>query len=311
VGADTPIEIITGAEAADPEAIQREFVALAARLNPLPEHHIAFFGLTQADIEAVLGDTAPASGTGILLARAGPTLVGGLALDYDAALGRAWLLGPFVDHAGWADIAGRLYAAALPLIPAAAIQHELFCDVRHLRCREFAVQLGFALHGETGIETFARARLSLLPPADPAVAPARPEQRDALDVLHRELFPHTYASAQQLFERDADQSRVFVLHERGRLLGYVACKVTLETGEGYIDYVGTGESARRRGVARRIVIAALHWMFAFPEVQSVSLTVNADNVAAEALYRSLGFERERVTRVYRRTLERAAQGQAQ
>ncbi|HEU5090623.1 MAG TPA: GNAT family N-acetyltransferase, partial [Roseiflexaceae bacterium] len=145
-----------------------------------------------------------------------------------------------------------------------------------------------------------RSSLAALPLPDPAVTRLREHNVAVFDTLHARLFPQTYASGTQLRAREPEHSAIFTLVEDNQLLGYVAGKVMLDTQEGYIDYVGTADRARRRGVARRIVATTLHWMFSFPEVQLVNLTVDADNAAADALYRSLGFERERVTCVYRR-----------
>ena len=297
---NTTIEIVAGAEAADPHAIQQAYVDLAARLNPLPEHHIAFFGTTRQDIENVLQEAAPQDGSGILLATSGGRPVGGLALDYHTQIGRTWLLGPFADGEQWGALASALYDAAQRFIPAQAPQHELFCDVRHRNCISWAEQRAFVLDRETGIDVFARSSLAALPRLDPAVTHLSEQNVAVFDTLHAQLFPRTYANGAQRRAREPEHSAIFTVEEGDELLGYVAGKVMLDTQEGYIDYVGTADRARRQGIARRIVATTLHWMFSFPEVQLVNLTVDADNVAADALYRSLGFERERITRVYRR-----------
>jgi ribosomal protein S18 acetylase RimI-like enzyme len=82
--------------------------------------------------------------------------------------------------------------------------------------------------------------------------------------------------------------------------GYIVCKVDPASGEGYIDYIGVAETARRNGIGRRLLAAALRWMFSYPTVHRVDLTVTTTNEAALGLYAALGFEQERIMRAFRK-----------
>jgi ribosomal protein S18 acetylase RimI-like enzyme len=134
------------------------------------------------------------------------------------------------------------------------------------------------------------------------VARLNPEPHfDACRALHPRLFPRTYATAQQSLDKRTEHSKVFMAVEDGRLQGYIVASVEPGAGAGYTDFVGVAEDARRREVGRRLLAAALHWMFSFPEVQRTDLTVTATKAAALGLYAGLGYRRERLMRAYRKT----------
>lgn len=74
----------------------------------------------------------------------------------------------------------------------------------------------------------------------------------------------------------------------GTAMGYATCRVVTENGaqEGEIDLVGTVPAARRRGIAKAVVDAALGW-FA-PRVPRVTVRTQATNYTAAALYERAG-----------------------
>jgi ribosomal protein S18 acetylase RimI-like enzyme len=120
--------------------------------------------------------------------------------------------------------------------------------------------------------------------------------------LHAQLFPRTYASADQIVSTRTDHAKVLVVADQEQLLGYVVGKVDLEAGSGYTDYIGVAEPARRGGIGQQLLAAILHWMFSFDAVQHCDLTVTITNAGALRLYESTGFKRERTMRGYRKTV---------
>ena len=71
-------------------------VAFVADHNPMPEHHIGYFGLTPEDIRLSLRMFNWPFDRAARLAVAGNRIAGVLAVDIDKELGRAWLYGPIV-----------------------------------------------------------------------------------------------------------------------------------------------------------------------------------------------------------------------
>jgi mycothiol synthase len=97
-----------------------------------------------------------------------------------------------------------------------------------------------------------------------------------------------------------DAHRLYLAVEDGSVLGYHFCKIDPAAGSGYVDFIGTDPSVRRRGFGADLLAAGCDWMLSAPAIQKINLTVNADNAAARALYEKFGFVTERVMRGYRK-----------
>ena len=271
--------------------------AFIARLNTNSANHIGYFDTQPAEVAAALRAILPPISQGFRLAFDASQLVGVLGVEADTELGRAWLYGPLVDHANADEIADQLYAALLPAIPPQMHQQELFCDLHNQMCGVFAERHGFTLHSEAAALSLTRDRFE---PQSITASTLQEPYFAAFRALHAQLFPSTYASAQQLIDRRSEHAQIFAAVKDGQLQGYVAAKVDPMLGTGYTDYVGVAAEARQKGIGRHLLVAAIQWMFSFPEVQRTDLTVNTSNAAALRLYTGLGFEQERVLRAYRK-----------
>ena len=93
--------------------------------------------------------------------------------------------------------------------------------------------------------------------------------------------------------RDPD-AEIFVYDEDGDLPGMCIVRVDrsppimLEVERAEITDVGVREDARRRGIARRLVEAALDWVRA-GGVERVEIQVAKGNVEGQAFWRAVGF----------------------
>jgi ribosomal protein S18 acetylase RimI-like enzyme len=83
--------------------------------------------------------------------------------------------------------------------------------------------------------------------------------------------------------------------------GYIYARIDTG-GDGYIDFLGVEESARRGGIGRRLITAATRWLLSFETVQEVALTVSSNNSAALALYTQLGYEHLYDVQAYRKVV---------
>jgi GNAT superfamily N-acetyltransferase len=93
--------------------------------------------------------------------------------------------------------------------------------------------------------------------------------------------------------------RYFVIEEEGRIVAGTLLTFTARTG--YVSNVTVDPSYRRRGFARRLLQRA-HEETARRHRSYLTLDVLTTNAPAIALYRSLGYERLRTMRMYRRSL---------
>lgn len=100
---------------------------------------------------------------------------------------------------------------------------------------------------------------------------------------------------------------VVVAAKQGRVLSYVACKLTGESaasGEpsaGIIILVATAERARGQGVGSAAVQGALDW-FREQGAQTAEVGTQMQNVAACRLYEQCGFRMSRMSLTFRRLL---------
>jgi ribosomal protein S18 acetylase RimI-like enzyme len=312
--------MITYAKLASGPASLDELARFIAELNRAEEHHIGYLGTDAREIATALQEADVPPHEAFIVAREGDVIVGAFGFEADTELGRAWLYGPFVRHPDWAGIADRLWAEVQPLIPAAAHERELFCEVENVNCCAFAIRHRFPPRSEDAILQFDRrslAQLSIVsaseklvekgilegrPPQTPpsqTVFELSPADQAAFEQLHDRLFPDTYYAGRQIIGRLDQRRKVFVALEDTALQGYVYVEAQPEFGEGNIEFIGVAEGARSRGIGRKLLAAALGWMFAFEGIESIFLSVNATNTAALALYRSAGFQLLHTMRSFR------------
>ncbi len=96
----------------------------------------------------------------------------------------------------------------------------------------------------------------------------------------------------------ADAARLRLVTERdGVVIGYVAVERQPD-GEGYVDFLGVAEQARRAGLGSELVRAGVHALRGLG-CRRISLTVRSTNDAARSLYADLGFVQERVIDPFR------------
>lgn len=276
-----------------------EVAAFIARLNNQSEHHIACHATEPRDVAHYLLEVhTPKPEESYLTGRLDGKLVAVLGVEYDLELKRAWFEGPFVDHPDWQQIAQRLYNEALKLTPGSVNDYELAGDLFNKNLEEFALKNQYRHHADAAVLNFLRRDLEKLPNFRAEGLESR--YRKQFIELHDNLFPGTYFSGVQLVEKLDKTHQAFVVSDEGTVLGYSYGTVVPSTGEAYIDFIGVREESRKKGYGERLLISTLRWMFNFPKVNQVGLTVKMNNPAALRLYEKIGFRRERILRGFRK-----------
>lgn len=277
-----------------------ELVQFVARLNSDGAHHIGFFGEGEADVRSSLAECIIPPADGFILAYENDQLIGVFGVDADPEVNRAWLFGPLVEHVDWHTVADKLYEQVLPVIPAGIRDHDLFFDVQNIRLQEFAARHGFPLRSENAVMTLVREKYT--PTAKNVSQIISFDERffNQFEKLHKVLFPNAYFTARQMVERINKTHQLFLAMENENILGYHFCKIEPEAESGYVDFIGTDESARGRGIGADLLASGIDWMLSSPSTKKINLTVNADNVPALGLYKKFGFVIERVMRGYRK-----------
>lgn len=229
-------------------------------------------------------------GTRLFLDRDDAGNITGVAgFDFDETLQRVFLYGPWSIEDGWDQRAARLFERVLAATPAAAEDMHAAFDTENVRAETFAEKNGFELVRDHFTMGFSRGDHELAP--DPDIRAMSDDDRAVVMELHERCFERTWPSGQQLLEKleKGPDRRIFVMHVDGRLAGYHFASVERETGEAFVDNVGVDEAFRGRGLATRLLTHGLWWMFSFPEVNEIELSVRQENAAAVRVYESAGF----------------------
>ncbi len=121
---------------------------------------------------------------------------------------------------------------------------------------------------------------------------------------HAEQGATTRADLEARMEEDwfdADGFLLAVSEEDGRLLGFHWTKIHAGSGDraamGEVYVVGVAPDAQGRGLGKALTIAGIEHLHG-AGLQAIMLYVDADNTAAVALYRKLGFTRWDVDVMY-------------
>jgi ribosomal-protein-alanine N-acetyltransferase len=117
---------------------------------------------------------------------------------------------------------------------------------------------------------------------------AGPDRADAIAALHAKLFDPSWSSTSvaDLLDHPASTSLVVLAGEPREVAGFVIAHLVADEAE--ILSLGVAPERQRRGLGRQLVEALVRAVRR-SDVRRVFLEVAADNAAAAALYRRLGF----------------------
>jgi ribosomal protein S18 acetylase RimI-like enzyme len=282
-----------------------ELVHFVTRLNKEGIHHIGFFGESEADIRDSLAESLIPPAEGFMLAFDDKWLIGIFGLDANPEINRVWLFGPIVEHEDWQTIADDLYLSLSSLIPATTHDQDIFCDVQNIHLQEFASRHEFPLTSENAILTLMGDSYTPLAGRESEIISYEEGFFPQFETLHKQLFPTASYTARQIVEKTDQIHHLFLAVENAQLLGYHFCKTHPESESGYIDFIGTDETARGRGIGADLLASGIDWMLSAPTTHRIDLTVNADNIVARNLYEKFGFVTDRIMRGYRKRIERS------
>jgi ribosomal protein S18 acetylase RimI-like enzyme len=290
---------------ADPSWLP-ELAQLAETCQRDPERHCAYAGIDAATIAEEVADIAAwqSSITAAIVTnpdRTRPDMVGWLVADVDEEMSRIWWWGPFVDGADWAVVADPLYEKAradlVGRIPGAAdFAEEMAIDSRAVVMQNFAGRHGFRVEEASACLVVTPEQLTLPGTIAVDLRPFGPGTPDTVvntvASLHDALFPNTHLTGRRLVEVDDRRTRLVAMADDDDVAGYVAVE-RQHDGSLYIDFVGVAPRHGRRGIGRALVAESCRRGFAQGATRA-HLTVRISNLAAQSLYRSLGFEEDRV-----------------
>jgi ribosomal protein S18 acetylase RimI-like enzyme len=261
-------------------------VEFIAPLNAQAEHRIGYVGDTPEEIARDLLKYGAIDVA--FMARQNGQLVGFMAIDVDEELGRSYLIGPWVDAAEWDEIANHLVHECLANVPDNATEQiEMFFGIANHNVSRLGSTLGFETYKDVRTLRFHRSDLDNVAPG--TAIPVATRHHESVMELHDRTFPNTHLPGRRMLEELGDNKACFVRSESDEVLGYIYLEVDNTTGSASLEFLGTAERARRRGIAADLVQTGLHWLFGFESVSETWLVVDEDNAGARRLYDRLGW----------------------
>jgi ribosomal protein S18 acetylase RimI-like enzyme len=258
-----------------------------------PSRGTTMLGDTREGIAAELGDVTPNWTLTARVLRADGHIVGAVVGDWDAEVGRAWILGPWVagDDDAWRSWARPLVEAVLDQLPEDIHDWELAADVSHTRMAELGAELELPASEVNHVYSVDAATVETWPESSGEVRTATHADVETIRPLHDQEFPASYATADHLVPEPPDgKFHVAVAADGPQLLGYAAGRVQPD-GEGYLDFIAVADVARGRGVGRDLMVAVCRPVIASATTGKLHLTVQDHRAPARRLYESLGFQR--------------------
>ena len=283
----------------------REAATFIARHQAKPESHMSNIGIEEAVIVSELTEFE----TQLFVDRDETgKILGVTGVDYDEELNRGFLYGPWSTSNGWDERADVLLGRAIEALPARTETLEGAFNMRNRRAQAFCDRHGFELVRDHFMMGFARDSRALR--ADPDIREMTDDDRDAVMALHGRCFEAAWPSPRQLMEQlEKGENRViFVLYLDDDLAGYHYAVVDDENGEAYVENIGVDERFRTRGIATRLLVHGLWWMYGFESVRNIELMVREENAPAIRVYEKAGFRKLHAIRQVRKPLSSAPLG---
>ena len=110
--------------------------------------------------------------------------------------------------------------------------------------------------------------------------------------LHDSIFPNTYYDAETIRNRLNKNNVLKVLKDdHGDFVGYAYFEINKELSEASLEYIAVADRYQNKGFGRLLLKEVLTAIFAFPKIDEVHLTVDADNDHANHVYEKIGFEK--------------------
>ena len=108
--------------------------------------------------------------------------------------------------------------------------------------------------------------------------------------LHSLSFPNTYYNSEEILARVSNDNRLIIIQHNNELKGYVYVEANSLQGEGAIEYIAVAPESRGQGIAKKLMKDALNHLFSYASIEEITLSVEANNKAAIALYKASGFQ---------------------
>jgi ribosomal protein S18 acetylase RimI-like enzyme len=224
-----------------------------------------------------------------VVAQRGAEVVGAMGCEYDSELGRGWLHGPHVALPEWDVLADELFARVLDGLPESITTLDAYLNTENGRGRAFYRRQGF--EESLGLShDFRLTRNEEVPPDESPCVPVEKRHEASFLELFAALFPKAYYSGQRILRMIGESHQAFVATDGEEVLGFSVVAVDEGRTTAEVEFVGVREDCRGRGLGKRLLVTAVHWLVDVAHVSEVGLNVRDELADARRLYESVGFD---------------------
>lgn len=268
-----------------------DLAAFLAKMNSVSSQHIGYCGESKEEIyDTLTSDFSDLDlANSFVVAYDEEEIVGAIGLDTDLEDRSAEVWGPYVSEEFiHSDLVNNLWEKVTALSASQVDQYHFFLNRENAYAKEFSVSQGGKSQGRHTVLTAKKNECKET--IEEGVIEYNPAYEDSFAELHGQAFPSTYYSAQTILDRLSEQHQVFIATRDDQLTGYVYIEADPRHGEGSIEYIAVSDQCRRQGIGKKLLTFALGQLFAYEEIEEISLSVDNENETAIRLYQAAGFK---------------------
>ncbi|WYP27119.1 GNAT family N-acetyltransferase [Alkalihalobacillus sp. FSL W8-0930] len=268
--------------------------SLSVFLSQCQQHsskHIGYIGTEAKEIQQSLENEfsdlpLEDSALGIFM---NEELIGFLGFDLDKDDRSAEIWGPYFKNHWNEDLAFELWKGLIDHVPMSIEEYSFFINSSNKDTVHFAKTLGATFQGNHLILTLDRSFYE--PQEAPSeIKPFELIHKDAFIALHQTHFPGAYLTADEMIESIDPTHRLLLYKENESVIGYIYAEVSPQFGESDIHFFAVDAASQGKGVGTQLLHATISWIFSFSSIQTITLCVSVDSVAAIHLYKQAQFK---------------------
>lgn len=263
-----------------------ELANFFATCNKKTTMHIGYVGTNPAEIAETLRDDFVQQhdelSVAIMTNDAGQ-MIGAIGLDVEDDHAEVW--GPFSEQRDVSQALWQLLQAKLPHVHT----YQFFIHAQNVQQQTFVQQLGARCTGTHRILSLCRTDFQQV---TGQLEPFHMRYVDAFTKLHNDTFPATYYDAQAIMSRLSNNNQLWLLLEQQTLIGYSYFEVVPAFEDASLHYIAIDPRYHKQGYGTKLLTETLSHMFAFPEIDHLTLSVSSNNDRANRVYEKVGFVTE-------------------
>ncbi|MCG7342628.1 GNAT family N-acetyltransferase [Sporosarcina sp. ACRSL] len=268
-----------------------DLAAFLAKMNKETYQHIGYCGESKEEIYDTLTNEFSdlALEKSFIVAYKNEDIAAAIGLDINLEDRSAEVWGPFVSEAYLhTSLGNELWEKVTALSAPQVDQYSFFFNLDNLFAREFANSHGGQLKGFHTVLVAKKSEWNEV--VIEQIKEYNSTYQNGFAELHGHEFPSTYYSAKTILKRLSEENQLFISTSDNELTGYVYIEADPLHGDGSIEYIAVSEQFRKQGIGKKLLTFAVNKLFAYEEIEEITLSVNNKDEGAIKLYQAVGFK---------------------